>query len=208
MKTSVAALVLALSGSALAAPFKYNGTSIANSTYVYPAASGRPTPSHLSTKPLSSPFTSSTSLPLPTSTPFYGSEPASIIPAKRGEDLSIPTDLPSLVSDAQSVAAAVASAGAQKRAEDLSIPTDLPSLISDAQSVAAALASGGAQKRGLSSSVSTGTPVTPTATPSSTPVTSTGTPSATAAPSIPFTPSSSKPLSTSTGFSLFGFPLA
>jgi hypothetical protein len=54
---------------------------------------------------------------------------------KRGESLSIPTDLPSLLSDAQSAAAALASAGAQKRGESLSIPTDLPSLLADAQSV-------------------------------------------------------------------------
>lgn len=214
MKASIATLVLALSGSALAAPFKYNGTSIANSTYIHPASSGRPTPSPLSTDPpLPNPFASSTSLPLPTSTPVFGSKPASIIPSKRGEDLSIPTDLPSFVSDAQSVAAAFAS-GAQKRGDDLSLPTDLPSFISDAQSVAAALASGGAQKRQFPfSSASTGTPVTPTATPSTTPVTPTGTVSATpslssASLSIPFTPSSSKPVPTTTGFSLFGFPFA
>jgi TusA-related sulfurtransferase len=159
MKTSFAALAIALSGSAMGAPV-LNGTRIASTSS--PAS----TPAHLSTDPpLPNPFASITKS-LSSATPSSGTLPFSsaLSPtgsaAKRGEALSIPTDLPSLVSDAQSVAAALASAGAgaQKRGESLSIPTDLPSLVSDAQSAAAALASAGAQKRGEALSIPTDLP--------------------------------------------------
>ncbi|KAJ5856663.1 uncharacterized protein N7529_010607 [Penicillium soppii] len=159
MKTSFAALAIALSGSAMGAPV-LNGTRIASTSS--PAS----TPAHLSTDPpLPNPFASITKS-LSSATPSSGTLPFSsaLSPtgsaAKRGEALSIPTDLPSLVSDAQSVAAALASAGAgaQKRGESLSIPTDLPSLVSDAQSAAAALASAGTKKRGEALSIPTDLP--------------------------------------------------
>lgn len=155
MKTSFAALALALSGSAVGAPFS-NGTHIASNS------SAVSTPVHLSTK---------TSLPglfatSGTATPSSGSSPLTSAPipsgsgVKRGEAISIPTDLPSLASDAQSVAAAIASlgAGAQKRGESLSIPTDLPSLLEDAQSIGSAISSAGAQKRDKSLSIPTDIP--------------------------------------------------
>jgi hypothetical protein len=155
MKTSFAAVALALSGSAMAAPFS-NGTR--------PAFTSTPRSSSAQVSstdpPLPNPFASSTGLPSGTSSSGAALSSGGVL--KRGEALSIPTDLPSLVSDAQSVAAALASAGAgaQKRGEALSIPTDLPSLLSDAQSIGSALASSGAgaKKRGEALSIPTDLP--------------------------------------------------
>ncbi|CAG8126052.1 unnamed protein product [Penicillium olsonii] len=150
MKTSVVALALALSGSAVGAPFS-SSTRVASGT---PSAS---TPAHLSSDPpLPDPFASSSARHSSSAAPSSGSVPysRSSTPTgsavKRGEAGLIPTGIPSLLSDAQSVVGALASAGAgaQKRGEALSIPTDLPSLVSDAQSVVGGLASAGAQKRG------------------------------------------------------------
>ncbi|CAG7920170.1 unnamed protein product [Penicillium olsonii] len=150
MKTSVVALALALSGSAVGAPFS-SSTRVASGT---PSVS---TPAHLSSDPpLPDPFASSSARHSSSAAPSSGSVPysRSSTPTgsavKRGEAGLIPTGIPSLLSDAQSVVGALASAGAgaQKRGEALSIPTDLPSLVSDAQSVVGGLASAGAQKRG------------------------------------------------------------
>lgn len=65
------------------------------------------------------------------------------------------TGLPSLVSDVDSVAAGLASSGAQKhkRADSATLPTDLPYLVSDAECALGALASAGAQKRDGSLSI-------------------------------------------------------
>jgi hypothetical protein len=106
MKTSFAAVALALSGSAMGAPFS-NGTRPAFTS------SPRSTSAQVSSTdpPLPNPFASS-STGLPSGTPSSGAPFPSGGILKRGEALSIPTDLPSLVSDAQSVAAALASAGA------------------------------------------------------------------------------------------------
>ncbi|CAG8109326.1 hypothetical protein PENNAL_c0002G05695 [Penicillium nalgiovense] len=161
MKTSFAALALALSGSAVGAPFS-------SGTHIESNSSAASTPIHLSTdRPLPSLFnTLSTEAPSSPATPSSGSRPLTSAPipsgsgVKRGEAISIPTDIPSLASDAQSVAAALASlgAGAQKRGESLSIPTDIPSLLADAQSIGSAIASAGAQKRGESLSIPTDLP--------------------------------------------------
>ncbi|KAJ5826441.1 hypothetical protein N7474_003579 [Penicillium riverlandense] len=153
MRTSVSILVITLAGTAIAAPFV--GPKNSNGTYVFPTSSGIVTPSLVPTSsPLPNPLAPSNSTFLPT--PVIDSEPADF---KRGDSLAIPTDLASLLSDAHSVEAALASAGGQKkRSESLSIPTNLPSLISDAESVAAALASSGAQKRGESLSIPTDLP--------------------------------------------------
>jgi hypothetical protein len=149
MKSSVATMMLALSSSVIAAPFSLNGTE------VYPTSSARPTPS---TTGLSTPYAGPSSVPpgpllaspvatSSTSRPTgSGSETASFLPKRSGLP-SIPTDLPSLISDAESALGALASAGARKRDGSLSIPTDLPSLVSYFESAGAALASGGAQKR-------------------------------------------------------------
>ena len=161
MKTSLAALALALSGSAVGAPFS-SGTHVASNS------SAASTPVHLSTdQPLPNPFSAfSTQAPSSSAILSSGSRPLTSAPVpsgsgvKRGEAISIPTDLPSLASDAQSAAAALASLGAsaQKRGESLSIPTDIPSLLADAQSIGSAIASAGAQKRGESLSIPTDLP--------------------------------------------------
>ena len=229
MQLSIATLALALSGSAMAAPFKPNGTHIANGTFNFPvpSGSGRPTPTPLPIElPVPSAVTPGSSTPSPahpssTGTPVFGSEPASIIASKRG----VPTDLSSFASDVKQFF------GGEKRGEDLSIPTDLPSFLSDAKSIASAFGTSSVQKRDVP--VPTGTPSgtptgKPTGTPSSVPSfvhvdiptgiptgTPTGTPTGKPTPfsfsSIPPFPietpsSSSKALPTPTGFSLFSFP--
>ncbi|KAJ6114025.1 hypothetical protein N7523_007342 [Penicillium sp. IBT 18751x] len=143
---------------------------------------------------------------------------ASIVPQKRA-DSTIPTGLASLASEAESAIGALSTMGSKKRA-NAAFPTGLASLASEAESALSALASLIPQKRAYS--------FTPPTFPSSTGAPS-GTPSgsptsvATGAPS--FVPSftlstvlpgptsdtsipASSDASSTTGFSLFGIPMA
>ncbi|KAJ5163957.1 uncharacterized protein N7500_005787, partial [Penicillium coprophilum] len=141
MKISFVALTVVISGSAMGVPF-FNGTRIASNSSVVS------TPHCISAV-----FRKSFWIHAFHVGPYHITSGSGV---KRGEAISIPTELASLASDAQSAAAALAPVGgsAQKSGELRSIPTDLPSLLSDAQAAAAALASARVQKRGESPSPS------------------------------------------------------